>query len=216
VPGHAGLKKITKSVRGKHGQVRRSYWVRSQEATTGFASRHKKKLIGAAVVAATVAGLAYGNRKALTWAHQGAKQRLGEHLEKGGSRSLLEQFRAATRGAKGGWDLAARKGGPGTLRTNTAKAYHKHLGTEKARAKTAEFLVRTASTAAGHVVRSKVAMELAEHAGTLAGAALGMRGKGSTASRTGRSAVGAIIGNALARGAIKRARKRFGAEDDDE
>ena len=54
----AGLKKVTKSVRGKHGTVRRTYWVNAKQATSKFLRRHGKKI---AVVAGTaaLAGSAY-------------------------------------------------------------------------------------------------------------------------------------------------------------
>lgn len=53
----AGLKKITKSVRGKKGSVRRSYWVKAKTAVRGFAKRHpvatqlgKKALVAGAII----------------------------------------------------------------------------------------------------------------------------------------------------------------------
>lgn len=68
----AGLKKVTKTVRGKHGSVRRSYWVRGTEAVKGaakkvgaFVSRHKGKIAAGAAIAGTAAGLALAHRRGL-------------------------------------------------------------------------------------------------------------------------------------------------------
>ena len=36
---HAGLKKVVKTVKGKKGVVKRSYWVRAKEAVSGLAKR---------------------------------------------------------------------------------------------------------------------------------------------------------------------------------
>lgn len=52
----AGLKKITKTVKGKKGAVRRSYWVKAKDAAKGvggFLNRHKGKILGAAALAGT-------------------------------------------------------------------------------------------------------------------------------------------------------------------
>jgi len=67
----SGLKKVTKSVRGKHGSVRRSYWVKSspkaaaQQKQPGFLRRNAGKI---AVGAVALAGAAY-------LAHRGLKNR---------------------------------------------------------------------------------------------------------------------------------------------
>lgn len=57
----AGLKKVVKTVRGKRGTVRRSYWVRAQEAGKGIIKRHGGKIaagamLGAAILAANYFG----------------------------------------------------------------------------------------------------------------------------------------------------------------
>lgn len=77
----AGLKKVVKTVKSKKGTARRTYWVKADpkkpsgnlrhqgigEKRPGFVRRHAGKLLaGAAVVGA----LAYGNRHALSRAHQ--------------------------------------------------------------------------------------------------------------------------------------------------
>ena len=53
----AGLKKVTKTVRGKKGTVKRSYWVKAKGAVKGWANRHpmaaqlgKKALVAGAIM----------------------------------------------------------------------------------------------------------------------------------------------------------------------
>jgi len=59
----AGLRKVTKSVRGKKGTVRRSYWVKSQGAankpmTTGnFVKKHAGKLAVASLIGGAASGV---------------------------------------------------------------------------------------------------------------------------------------------------------------
>jgi len=71
----AGLKKVTKVVRGKRGSVKRTYWVKAQQAAKGagsFLSRHKGKIAaGAALVGAGI--LAARHRGAIKGAYHGAR-----------------------------------------------------------------------------------------------------------------------------------------------
>ena len=100
----SGLRKITKSVRGRKGSVRRSYWVRAKEGAgraaehvKQFAKDHSGKIIaGAALGAGAV--LAYKHRASFTQANatkhwnafrKGAGARLGEHLVNAAGTSLL-------------------------------------------------------------------------------------------------------------------------------
>lgn len=51
----AGLRKVTKTVRGKKGVVKRSYWVRAKQSVKNagtFALRHKGKILGGVALAA--------------------------------------------------------------------------------------------------------------------------------------------------------------------
>lgn len=65
----AGLRKVTKTVRGKKGSVRRSYWVKATGAVKGaakdaggFVARHKGKIAGAAALAgAAYLGVKHGS-----------------------------------------------------------------------------------------------------------------------------------------------------------
>ncbi len=66
----SGLKKVVKTVKGKKGTVKRSYWVKAQgaagkakSAVGGFARRHSTALKVVGGVAA-LAGLAYGAHRA--------------------------------------------------------------------------------------------------------------------------------------------------------
>lgn len=66
----AGLRKVTKTVRGKKGSVRRSYWVKASgavkgaaKAAGGFVARHKGKIAGAAALAgAAYLGVKHGSK----------------------------------------------------------------------------------------------------------------------------------------------------------
>lgn len=62
----AGLKKVTKTVRGKKSAVRRSYWVKAKDAvksTGGFLNRHKGKIATGIALAGAGAYLAHKHRK---------------------------------------------------------------------------------------------------------------------------------------------------------
>ncbi len=93
----AGLRKVVKTVRGKKGSVRRSYWVRAGDAVKsgaraagGFAGRHKGAIAGA-LLAATAIGLnAYGHRQAGT-SNTGAYA-LERNAGKGRIRSAVSAF----------------------------------------------------------------------------------------------------------------------------
>lgn len=79
----AGLKKITKTVRGKKGAVRRSYWVKAKDAAKGvggFLNRHKGKILGAAALAGT-AYLAHKRLK-IDRRYETAKQNTHEEFQK--------------------------------------------------------------------------------------------------------------------------------------
>lgn len=99
----AGLKKVVKSVRGKKGTVRRTYWVKTKDAVKGagrFLNKHKGKIAGAALLA----GAAYlGNkhRGAIGGALSGARKGAGEvralsgiHKAFGGSGANAKDYAA--------------------------------------------------------------------------------------------------------------------------
>lgn len=55
----AGLKKVTKTVRGKKGVVKRSYWVRAKEGVKNFVKKHPTAVkVGLGAAGALAAGLA--------------------------------------------------------------------------------------------------------------------------------------------------------------
>lgn len=82
----SGLKKVVKTVKGKKGTVKRSYWVKAQgaagkakSAVGGFARRHSTALKVVGGVAA-LAGLAYGAHRASSVAH-GVRSGIGAYKE---------------------------------------------------------------------------------------------------------------------------------------
>lgn len=109
----AGLKKVTKTVRGKKGVVRRSYWVKAnpnqksgqrslrQEGAPkqGFLARHGGKL----AVGAALLGAAALNRHKLMGAARGAGLALNAHKHSGQNTPLVERARDAFRMAKVGY-----------------------------------------------------------------------------------------------------------------
>ena len=76
--GHAGLTKKTITAKGKHGPVKRSYWVRASGAVKGAArsaSKLVKKHQGAIKTGAKVAGAVAGAALIAKGAHTVAKNR---------------------------------------------------------------------------------------------------------------------------------------------
>jgi len=100
----SGLKKVTKTVRGRKGSVLRSYWVKAKEGARHASGRVKRfaKDHGAKVITGAALGagamLAYKHRASFTQANatkhwtkfrKGAGARLGEHLVNAAGTSLL-------------------------------------------------------------------------------------------------------------------------------
>lgn len=90
----SGLKKVVKTVKGKKGTVKRSYWVKAQgaagkakKAVGGFARRHSTALKVVGGVAA-LAGLAYGAHRAGSVVHgvQSARANFANNRQYGGGR----------------------------------------------------------------------------------------------------------------------------------
>lgn len=80
----AGLKKVTKTVRGKKGVVRRSYWVKAKDAVKsvgGFLNRNKGKIaLGAAAAIGT--GLAIHRRLKIDRRQAETRQKTHEEFQK--------------------------------------------------------------------------------------------------------------------------------------
>lgn len=95
------LKKVVKTVRGKRGSVRRTYWVHANEPPKkqGFLRRHAGKLLAGAAIA----GLAIANRHKLAGAARGAGLALSAHKHSGSMASASEKARDAFRMAKVGY-----------------------------------------------------------------------------------------------------------------
>lgn len=78
----AGLRKVVKTVRGKHGAVRRSYWVRAQEAGKGIIKKHGGKIAaGALLGAALLAGRYLSRRPDVQSAVKSGRNRMADHLD---------------------------------------------------------------------------------------------------------------------------------------
>lgn len=73
----SGLKKVSKTVRGKHGSVRRSYWVKAQEGAKNVGQKiwHNKGKIALGFAGATIAALAIRNRGRISAVVSGYKMR---------------------------------------------------------------------------------------------------------------------------------------------
>lgn len=108
----AGLKKVVKTVRGKKGTVKRTYWMKASQAaksTGGFLRRHGGKIAaGAALVGAGL--LAARHRGAIKGAYHGAKianagasgVSKGMHAVTGHGLSLGQRAKAVIAGASSG------------------------------------------------------------------------------------------------------------------
>lgn len=87
----AGLKKVTKTVRGKKGAVRRSYWVKAKDAAKSagsFLNRNKGKIaLGAAAAIGT--GLAIHRRLKIDRRQAETRQKTHEEFQK--ARESIEQ-----------------------------------------------------------------------------------------------------------------------------
>ncbi len=100
MPNRAGLKKVTKTVRGKRGAVRRSYWVRAKATTSkvvGAINRNKGKI-------------------ALT--------ALGTFAVVAGASRIHAGFRAAQRGVKFAKAAQQAQWLPDAVQAHAAKGYN--------------------------------------------------------------------------------------------
>lgn len=79
----AGLRKVTKTVRGKKGAVKRSYWVRAKEGVKGFVKRHPTAVkVGLGAAGALAAGLAIHKGLKLDRRVRASKQQTHEAFQK--------------------------------------------------------------------------------------------------------------------------------------
>lgn len=194
----SGLRKEVRTVRGKHGTVKRSYWVKAQESASGFLQNHKKKIVAGVAVAATAGALAYGHRHAIRGAIGQAK--IAHRATADGTHGFGLQLHALRTGAAQGWKKSTEKSG--SWSHSAGKAIHKHLGTDQARRRTKNVL----KSAAHSALKSDMAGDLAEHFGRGAGAIVGLRatkGLRSMGHRVGGAAVGGIVGEHVAKGLLK-------------
>jgi hypothetical protein len=194
----SGLRKEVRTVRGKHGTVKRSYWVKAQEATGSFLQKHKKKIVAGVATAAVVGAAAYGHRHAIRGAIGEAK--IAHRGVSDGTHGFGAQLHALRTGAAHGWKKSTEKSG--SWSHSAGKAIHKHLGTDQARRRTKNIVKGHAHT----FLKSEMAGDLAEHFGRGAGAIVGLkatRGLRSMGHRVGGAAVGGIVGEHVAKGLLK-------------
>lgn len=178
----SGLKKVVKSVHGKHGTVRRSYWVSTKEAVKRVARNHGGKIVGAALLVGGAA-LAHKHRDKLN-------EFRGTHLNK---KALGNHFSGAVKSANH-WRM--------TEGANLAKKTIQSVGTAVA--------VHYLTKAAGHVgerAGKRVGGKRGAEFGRVVGEALGEHTLAKSAERhIERAAV--ETGKALRRKNIVRAPKR--------
>lgn len=182
--GRTGLRKVVKTVKGKKGTVRRSYWVKSaqtrppgqrtlrqsQPSKEGFLQRHAGKI----AAGAALLGAAALHRHKLTGAVRSAQSSLGK-TRGGAVQRAQKAFSAAKRGyesqrGKDRIDALTKRLGP------TAKAARRGVG-----------------SLAGHLV-SNAGAALANHAGSAAGSYAGSALGGMFGGPLG-AHVGGIVGS---------------------
>ena len=170
----AGLQKVVKSVRGKKGTVRRTYWIKTKDAVKGagrFLNKHKGKIAGAALLA----GAAYlGNKHrgaiggALSGARKGVNvmRTLGDmHKALGGSGANARDYAA---GAKTGAVLGGLRGHMKDTDRHAANATARQQAGNRLRF-VASGLRQAAGTAATGLIKN-AAMAVTQAKGRLRGA----------------------------------------------
>lgn len=198
----SGLKKVVKTVKGKKGTVRRSYWVKVQGAAStakkavgGFARRHSTALKVVGGVAA-LAGLAYGAHKVAGGIQRVQKVRVGR--QQAGRQDPMTARETASHFAKGfraGSDVGKRVRQEAVHQSSTKNdpTYNPSLGRNQASAP-----IRAAAAAYNRITGAYNATAGARSA--VAGTVAKVRGAAS-------SATGAVSGKARSAGA--RVRDRF-------
>jgi len=190
----AGLKKVVKTVRGKRGTVKRTYWVKTNptvkglrsagpEKGPGFLRRHAGKILGAAALVGG-AYIAHKHGHGIAGAFRGASAAHGLHQGEG----LKDRLKAALGGASSGYhnkkrDLTGAEvrghlgDGATAARAKFASA-RESLSTRTAGARAAVTAYRRGIGAdlAGHMTKvggEAAAHHIGSHFGTVAGTAIG-------------------------------------------
>jgi hypothetical protein len=186
--GRAGLKKVQKTVRGKHGSVKRSYWVKSNPkqlknqgppGQPGFLRRNAGKLaLGAAAV-----GLAVLNRHKIGAAIGAAREMHGR--AKAGGWNAATTAHAMFSKAKVGWNgardqdkTALRLAGAGQNAVDRVRGagQRARAAVPAARQAVTNYRRTVGADLAGHMTRvggEAAASHIGSHFGTVAGTALG-------------------------------------------
>ncbi len=184
----AGLKKVTKTVKGKKGSVVRTYWVKTKEgakAAGRFINKHKGKIAGAAALTAAAA---------LAYKHRGSLNREG--LKKAGDavKGAAESVKTAHAAGKSRADKFRRAAShPDRV------AQGKSTGRARVAYETAKGYVQGVRRSAPGQAASKSVNDSTAGARTVAGYA------GEAAKRGASAVAGAVRGAA---GSVRRAGKR--------
>jgi len=197
----SGLRKVTKSVKGKHGSVRRSYWVKANpKAKTmqnagphqqGFLRRNAGKIAGAAVLG----GMMYLNRNKIAGAARGAGFALNVHKHSGQNASMGERAHDAFHMAKIGWMSNRQMDTHANNAANTARnVLNRARGAAGNAATSARAGVRNLPGAATNW-RKGVGADLGRHLASVGGEAAASH-VGSHFGSVAGTAIGGLVGGA--------------------
>jgi len=201
----AGLKKVQKTVRGKHGTVKRNYWVKSNPKEVkarglrnqgevpkkpGFLRRNAGKIaIGAAAV-----GLLALNRHKIGGALKGMAEARRQAKSGEGNGFRGNEAHGIFAKAREGWIQNRAKDTTAHRMTQGAAEGAKRLGerTAQTRQKVTDYRRTVGADLAGHMTRvggEAAAHHIGSHFGTVAGTALG----GAAAGPVG-AGIGGFLG----------------------
>jgi hypothetical protein len=184
----AGLKKVQKTVRGKRGSVKRSYWVKSNPKESkprlraqgeepkkpGFLRRHAGKI---AIGAATV-GLLALNRHKIGGALKGIAEARRQSKSGEGNGFRGDAAHGVFAKAREGWAANRSKDVTAQRMTQGAAEGMKRMGerTAQTREKVTAYRRTVGADLAGHMTRvggEAAAHHIGSHFGTVSGTALG-------------------------------------------
>lgn len=207
----AGLQKVVKSVRGKKGTVRRTYWVKTKDAVKGagrFLNKHKGKIAGAALLA----GAAYLGHK-----HRGALSK----IHQAGMDKARQQYRGAThpdrvaQGRSTGKVQAAAQAARGYFRGVKRGATPAASAAYSSAKSRAEAAVGAVKRAANYVADSRVGKSAGRAGSAVAGSRAGQAAAnaGSRVASSVRSAASSAASSA--RGGVRRVKNRARGHSND-
>lgn len=176
------LKKVVKTVRGKRGSVRRTYYVKSNPqaaknlqsadgARPGFLRRHAGKIVGAAALA----GLAYANRNKLAGAASGARIGLkgsGTRMQRAMDAFSMAKAGYASRRGQDAIDFHALRGKEAMRGLASRTGNLRQRATDWRRG-TGSDLARHLGSVGGEAAASHIGSRFGQVAGTTVGGLLG-------------------------------------------